>query len=176
MAKVRLSQLGKAVSDRVIQRIRASRIEQVLVSQAKRRISNGGDSTHEYPPLWDHPLSYRRGGKPLRDTGLLMASLTARQQRIQGGVRLKLQSPLRHAQYHQNGFRVEGGPLFIPLTRKAVRGHTLGSNPSEEGLKKGTDYILIRRGVTVPQRKIANAPPENVRELAEELKRIIAED
>lgn len=171
---VRPSRLGRAIKAEVTKRLQeaAPALAQILVAQAKRRISSGGDSTHRYPDLWPNPKSYRAGGQPLRNTGQLMNGLTGQAMNVGEGIRLRLKSAHIHAQYHQHGYKTKG-PNFIPLTRKAARKHVKGRNPKDEGLKAGTDYIMAWGGVTVPQRKIFNMPPEDMAELQEAAKQAV---
>lgn len=174
---VNVARLGQTVERELISRLQRSRLGDVLVSQAVRRIKSRGDSEHKYPDLWSTGKqgkgeSYRAGGDPLQDTGPLMASLTAKTEPTERGVKLTLMSPLKHAQYQQRGFTTEG-PNFIPLTRKAARTHRKGQDPKDEGLEEGVDYIMAWNGVTVPQRKIYNMPPEDAAELRAETERVL---
>ena len=173
MASVPFSRVGSAVVREVSERLPRAQIHLILVAQARRRMANGGDTDFRYPELWDHPGSYRQGGQPLLDTGLLAASLNGTTEERPGGLRATLQGPV-HAVYHQNGFTTKG-PNFIPLTLKAKRTHRRGANPRDEGLEEGKDYIMAWNGVTVPQRKIYNMPPENRAEIVESLQMAIAE-
>lgn len=204
MPSVDTKQLGKAVQSRVMKRLKAARLDLVLVTQAQNRIRAKGDSQHHYPDLWDHPKSFRAGAKPLRGiTGLLMSSLTAKSTIMSDTkIRLTLISPHLYAIYHQHGFSTKG-PNFIPLTRKAAvnasRFKPLAQALSEAkkqvkkskgspafipalqqeraaqealesaGFIEGETYIMAWQGVTVPQRKIFNMPPENAEELRNEM-------
>lgn len=197
--------LGASIARTVRKRLKTvgPALAQVLVAQAKRRISAGGDSTHRYPDLWGHPGSYRAGGQPLRNTGQLMNGLHGDSSETATGVSVRLVSAHLHAQYHQSGFSTSG-PNFIPLNRKAVRLHkewsrqikalsaikrqqkrqrgtskVLGAMAAERKqqadlvLTEGEDYIMAWRGVTVPQRKIFNMPPEDVEEFRAEAARAV---
>lgn len=164
--RVPVGQLGVRIAQDVRRKLRRHRVDRVLVSNARRRISNRGDSEHRYPDLWNHPGSYRRGGQPLRDTGRLSSSLTSTISDTPRGVTLTLVSPLPYAQAHQEGFETSG-PNFIPLTQKAKRRHRKGADPAEEGLVRGVDYVMAWNGVSVPQRKIYNMPSEDVEDLRE---------
>ena len=95
--------------------------------------------------------SYRAGGQPLRDTGNLQRSITARAAKV---APTRLQVTLAGALYgifHERGFSTEG-PNFIPLTRKGKRNHATGRNPNKEGLVRGKDFTMAWNGVTVPKR------------------------
>ena len=134
----------------------------VLRSQAVRRIHAGRDSEHVYPDLWVNRQgiteSYRHGGSPLQDTGMLMASLHS-QTTVAGNkisMRLMDGSPGGYGVYHQHGFTTTG-PNFIPLSHKGRK--------KQGKLKYGKDYIVAKKGVTVPQRKIFNLPPEDRKEI-----------
>lgn len=160
--------LGRTATAEVRRRLRAARLDQVLVSNAKRRVRNRGDSTHRYPDLWAsrRGLGYRQGGSPLQDTGRLLASLTGRTTPTSTGVRVSLIDGSGYGVMHQNGFKTDG-PNFIPLTLRARRRHRKGANPEDEGLVRGEDFIMAWHGVDVPQRKIFNMPPEDAAELSE---------
>lgn len=147
---------------------RGNAIAAVLVTQARRRVANKGDSTHRYPDLWATRtgLGFRAHGEPLRDRGQLLAALSAQAAPINDGVSLRLLdgTPDHYGVYHQHGFETKG-PNFIPLTLKARRIHRKGNDPKAEGLVRGKDYIMAWHGVTVPQRKLFNMPPEDLREI-----------
>jgi len=138
----------------------------ILRGQAVRRIKNKGDSTHQYPDLWANKVSghYRSGGNPLQDNGQLMAGLHGEVVSSSDKFTMSLKDGAGYGVYHQYGYKTEG-PNFIPLTLKARRIHQKGNDPAEEGLVEGKDYFMAWNGVTVPQRKIFNLPPEDVQEL-----------
>lgn len=115
--------------------------------------------------------SYRRGGKPLVDTGAGQASITYRVLPPAGGsVLIEIGSPLQYLQYQQEGFKTQG-PNFIPLSLKAKK-HQTGANPRDEGLIPGVDYVIAWGGVTVPARPIVRFTKANLAELAGTLARI----
>ena len=172
--------IGTRIAERVVAGLDRVAGHELLVSQARRRIMNGGDSDHRYPELWDHPGSFRRGGQPLLSSGGrggLVARLNGRTDVGGRDVTWTLLAPM-HAQYHQTGFETKG-PNFIPLTLKAVRNHITGNNPIEEGLKRWDpetgegDFLMAWQGVKVPQRKIFNLPPEDVEEIVETIRHAI---
>jgi phage gpG-like protein len=95
--------------------------------------------------------SYRNGGQPLRDTGNLQRSLSAKSS-LDGPGRIGITiAGALYGLFHEQGFSTSG-PNFIPLTRKGKRTHATGANPRSEGLLPGRDYIMARKGVTVPKR------------------------
>ena len=95
--------------------------------------------------------SYRNGGQPLRNTGAMWRSLNAQAGSVVGGLRVTLRG-LAHAAYQDKGFSTNPPKgNFIPLTKKGAR-HATGANPKDEGMKRGKDYFMARRGVTVPAR------------------------
>jgi hypothetical protein len=94
--------------------------------------------------------SYRAGGHPLRDTGHLIGNLGATGERNGGKIRITLRGPI-YGLYQDRGFSTKG-PNFIPLTMRGKRGHGTGNNPNSEGLIRGHDYFMARKGVTVPSR------------------------
>ncbi len=146
-------------------------IEQMLVNQAKRRIDKGGDSEISYKRLWADTFrsrsggrSYRRGGKPLLDTRQhIYNTLHGTRSRTARSVVYHLRGSLI-AVYHQNGFSTKG-PNYIPLTLRGRREHQKGADPRLEGLVQGVDYIIARRGVTVPPRPLFRLAPEDRREI-----------
>ena len=156
-------------------RLASARIDNVLVSQAKRRIEQSGDSQHRYPQLWVDRVgitSYRSGGKPLWDTATHIYNRISGVTRTRGvgQIRFMLRSSLIGA-YHQAGFKTKG-PNYIPLTRRAARAS--GSKSAKaRGYRFGEDYIMAWRGVTVPQRKLFNLPPENQTELRDSVARAL---
>lgn len=183
---VDIKALPGAIKDSIVAKLRRADLSQLLVTQAQRRIDDGGDSEFKYPELWanKHPQSYRAGGKPLRDKlNRIYGGLRGDQQDIPGGVRLKLTGPLI-AIYHQNGFKT-AGPNYIPLSMRATR-YKGALEAKADGLIAGkfveggaiepddADYVMAWRGVDVPQRKIVNFPPENIDEMKFEAARAIA--
>ncbi len=95
--------------------------------------------------------SYRAGGQPLRDTGRLLRSLSAK---AKATGPTKVSVVLRGEQYgiyHEKGFKTSG-PNYIPLTKKGKRKHQTGSNPETEDLVRGKDFTMAWNGVTVPAR------------------------
>lgn len=160
--QARLTQAGPALAE-------------LLRSQAVRRIENSGDSQHRYPELWATRtgLGVRAGGRPLDDRGILKNSLYGRHERTSRGmsVSLAVGETGRYAVFHQAGFSTPG-PNVIPLSFRARRFRTVAAMRAA-GLRRGTDYLVARRGVTVPQRKLYNMPPENRFEIAAELRRLL---
>lgn len=95
--------------------------------------------------------SYRAGGQPLRDTGNLQRSITAKAALV-GPTRVQVTlAGALYGIFHEMGFRT-GGPNFIPLTRKGKREHATGRNPNAEGLTRGKDFIMAWNGVEVQKR------------------------
>jgi phage gpG-like protein len=180
----------RKIKDRVNRREVAS----VLVDQAKKRIRRGGDSTHKYPELWakETGIGYRKRGKPLRDTGVLMNMLSVKTQPTSNGTTWTLLDGSGYGVKHQEGFTNEG-PIAIPLSAKARRIITgepphdiefldsqgleeapnaeAAANPSSGSIKY--DYYVLEGLRKVPARKIANMPPENVKEIIRHIKRAI---
>ena len=149
-------------------------LEQLIVKQAKARMRNGGDSTHEYPELWQHPKSYRRNGKPLMDTKTLYNGLKGQIIATGNKIKVALLDTVGYGVDHQEGFSKDG-PVPIALTRKAARLMKAGGIKSldDTDLKEGKDYIIAWDGVEVPQRKIFNTPPENIKALSKNIGRAI---
>jgi phage virion morphogenesis protein len=86
----------------------------LLVSWVKQNFERGQspDGKQWEPLRW--PRSHGRGGdKPLRDKGLLMASISAMQQIKPGGFAIKTGSPLIYSRIHQ-----EGGKITIPAQER----------------------------------------------------------
>lgn len=96
--------------------------------------------------------SYRKGGEPLKDNGILAGSFFRHSVMVAAKKVVSLiASHIFYAIYHQVGYKTKG-PNFIPLTIRARRVHVKGKNPEDEGLEKGVDYIMAWNGVTVPPR------------------------
>ncbi len=170
--RIPLGRLAGEMKRRVRDGVAGAHVHEILVAQAHARMDDGGDSEHTYPDLWNHPGSIRAGGQPLKDNqgrgpgrpGLYSA-LSGETELIRDTIVATLTAPL-YGIYHQHGFKTKG-PNYIPLTLKGRRDHTPGRNPADEGLEpwddetKTGDYLMAWGGVTVPQRKIFNLPPEN---------------
>jgi hypothetical protein len=162
MKSVSIRQLPRAAMKVVTDKLNKAALAEVLVSNAQRRMENGGDSEHTYPDLWGG--GYRSGGQPLLDTRqTIYNQLNGEQRSTERAISLILRGPMI-AMYHQTGFSTNG-PNFIPLTTAARTLHVIGNDPKEEGLVEGEDYIMAWQGVTVPQRKIHNTPREDVNDL-----------
>jgi phage gpG-like protein len=114
-------------------------------------------------------VSYRKGGKPLRDTGNLLRSIGAKAEQT-GPARLSIvMSGAIYGIYHEKGFSTSG-PNFIPLTRKAKKNHATGANPYTEGLQAGKDYTVRYWGVTVPARPFLVPTSKEFSEIAKTIK------
>jgi hypothetical protein len=94
--------------------------------------------------------SYRNGEQPLRNTSKMYNSLNAAGARTSSGIAVTLRG-LKYALYQDKGFKTSE-PNYIPLSKKGARNHATGANPMTEGLKRGRDFFIARRGVTVPSR------------------------
>lgn len=105
--------------------------------------------------------SYRAGGQPLRNTGKLQRSLSATGTSSGNNLRLTLRG-MRYGLYQDRGFKTKG-PNYIPLTRKGARQHGTGNNPNAEGLKRGKDFLMAWKGVTVPSRPFILPTREDLR-------------
>jgi phage gpG-like protein len=106
------------------------------------------------------PDRYRKGGKALRDNGILSGSFTSDVRADGPSVTVTVGSPLPHARYHNDGFSTSG-PNYIPLT-DAAKG---GWNPN---LIAGWDYIVLQ-GVTVPARPMMRLSNANIEEIKQTL-------
>ena len=96
--------------------------------------------------------SYRNNGQPLRNKSVLKKSFFSRIRKISGDkIITEIGTPLPYAIGQQLGMKTKG-PNFIPLNRKAVRTHAKRTNPKDEGLVLGKDYIMAWKGVNVPAR------------------------
>lgn len=178
--RVNAKGIGAAIVKEIEARIRATDFSGVLVSQATRRVENAGDSQFRYPGLWADgiPGHYRAGGSPLLDTGKLVNGLHASQDEKDGRFVVHLFTNELYGVYHQSGFTTKG-PNFIPLTIDArdrypefasitARGKDFVVEAEKRGFFRSgpkQNYIMAWQGVDVPQRKIANMPPENVAEI-----------
>lgn len=110
---------------------------------------------------------YRNGGHPLRDTGAMYGLLNAVGAASSDKIRITLRGP-RHALYQDRGFTTRR-TNFIPLTLAAKRGHGTGNDPRKEGFAEGRDYLLARRGVTVPSRPFLLPTRDEMREIGKSI-------
>ena len=172
--RVNVGSVAPALKREIIARLQASRLDQLLVSFAKRRIDNGGDSEHKYPELWATRLGlgYRAGGQPLRDTSVLYNGLHGDSAPTSTGVRIRLRDGTGYGRKHQDGF-INKAPVFIALTRKAARTTIVATilaamkmEAKLKGLVEGTDFMILKHDAKVPARKIYNTPPEDMQDLA----------
>lgn len=111
--------------------------------------------------------SYRRGGKPLLDTRQGYAAVNAHSMRSGTTTAVTINAPA-YMVYQHKGF-VTKGPNFIPLSLLAKRTHKTGMNPKDEGLKRGIDYWIFHRGVSVPARPFAKLGSKYLHRLARSL-------
>ena len=104
--------------------------------------------------------SYRNGEQPLRNTAFMWENMNARSEAKQDGFNVTLRGPI-YAIYQDKGFTTKG-PNYIPLTKKGRR-HAKGRNPADEKMKRGKDYFMARKGVTVPARPFLLPTREDMR-------------
>lgn len=121
-------------------------MEILAVSDTKRRFQTGTDPRgHVWMPLAHNRIISRGSDKPLRDTGTLMASVTAKATRTE----LVVGSNLAHAGVHQWGATirpVKGKFLSIPMTKEAKYAGSPRRFPRElhpRINRKGTGGVLI---------------------------------
>lgn len=194
--RVKLEDTPELLVKRIRGNLRKRSVASVIVDNAKTRIRKGGDSEIKYPELWavQHGVGYRKNGKPLRDTGMLMNMLSVKTESLGDGVRWTLLDGTGYGVKHQEGF-INRGPIAIALSPKArmpIKGlgdppHDLAyldsigleeapnfesaQNPREGNLKY--DYYVIDDGAKVPARPIANMPPEDVKKITKHIKKMI---
>ena len=185
-----VSELKEKIIRKLSKKNGASR---VLVANAKKRIRNSGDSEIKYPELWArrNEVGYRKGGKPLRDTGRLMNSLSNDTRRKRDGVEWKLLDGAGYGVKHQEGY-TNRGPVAVALNRKASR-----IIPSESphdpdlleqmGLRRAPtlrraqlsprkyDFYVLQHDTVVPARPIFNTPPEDIAAATKTISRAIKE-
>lgn len=111
--------------------------------------------------------SYRNGGHPLRDTGFLYGNLGATGKATSTGLRITLRGP-KYGLYQDRGIRTRKAN-FIPLTLNAKRKHGTGNDPGKEGLAEGRDYLMARRGVTVPARPFLLPTRDEMKEVGKSI-------
>ena len=167
----------------------------ILIDRAKIRIKKGGDSTVKYDDLWAvrEGVGYRKSGKPLKDTGMLMGMLSVD---IESNVDITwtLTDGSGYGVKHQEGF-INEGPIAIALSARArLPIKSMGDPPhdiaaldamgfeeapnleSAQNPRKGNlkyDYYIIEDGAKVPARPIANNPPEDITAITNHIKRAI---
>lgn len=96
------------------------------------------------------------------DQGTLQSS--ANSERVKNGVKFGFNTEYAAAQ--DLGFKGETikprrkQALYVPISDKGKRYHTLGANPSTEGLKWGVDYVL-KQQVHVPNKSYGSAKGPN---------------
>lgn len=134
---------------------------------SKVRTRRGGTRKKAAPKPGKVFYSYRRGGKPLKDTGQGYGAIHTRSHGSWPSVAVVVRAPLYMIYQHQ-GFTTKG-PNFVPLSLLAKRTHQAGADPRAEGLKRGIDYWIFRRGVTVPPRPFAKLGPKYLRRFARSL-------
>lgn len=160
VARIKRDALQKAAkirNQRATGEISTTKAREKLRHQAQRR-----RYARELARIGANP--YRRGGKPLRDTGALEASITyAVRPTDEGGVAVVVGTPLAYGRYQQDGFTTKG-PNFIPLTRKALK-KPRGAAP--KGLIRGVDYVMAGK-VTVPPRPFVRLTAANREEVMAE--------
>ena len=177
--------------------LRKFSVASILVDRSKLRIRNGGDSEIKYPELWavKEGVGYRKKGKALRDTGMLMSMLSVdTNQSGHGDVAWTLTDGTGYGVKHQEGF-INKGPIAIALSARArLPIKNMGEPPhdiafldsmgfeeapnleSAKNPKKGSlkyDYYIIEDGAKVPARPIANNPPEDIKAIVNHVKRAI---
>jgi len=162
MAKNRV----RIVADRIREALKSPAVVDGLayltVEQRRRHIRDGEGRDGQFEPIkplegrwkdsrgrWHTKQGYRNGGKPLRDTGWLMNSQGA-DGSVQGESIVLTLKGAHYGAYQNAGFTTKG-PNFIPLTRKAARAGSAGAAGAAGGFR-GRDFIIARRGVTVPAR------------------------
>lgn len=136
-----------------------------LFSQRRTVIVNGKPQLRTFYRV-EH-VSYRAGGQPLRDTGKLAGSLSATGQFTGGKIVLTMRGR-KYGLYQDRGFRTKG-PNYIPISLKGRRGHGTGNNPNAEGLKRGKDFIMRWKGVTVPARPFILPTRDDMRTLGKSI-------
>lgn len=151
-------------------------IAQILVSDVKKRFATG---TAPDGSPW-RPLKYPRpngGDKPLRDTGVLMASITAKVDRT--GVTVGTTHPGAALQNAGGTVRPKRGKfLAIPLTREAKRA---GSPRRMKGTKElplfarwnasgqPVGHFLLVRKAVIPKREFVGVSKEAERAIGQVL-------
>ena len=169
----------------------------ILIDRAKIRIKKGGDSTVKYDDLWAvrEGVGYRKRGKPLKDTGMLMGMLSVEiDDNGTDSVSWTLTDGSGYGVKHQEGF-INEGPIAIALSARArLPIKNMGDPPhdiaaldamgfeeapdleSAQNPRKGSlkyDYYIIEDGAKVPARPIANNPPEDITAITNHIKRAI---
>lgn len=141
-----------------------------------------------YQPLWADTATikvdgkivrhYRRGGVPLYDTGELFRSLSSKQRRTAGGVRLTLLGSLIALWQHM-GF-VSRAPNWIPFTRAGVRATRKRKRKKPFGWGRGGSYtssdppgLVLDRMVTIPPRPIFAMPASALQGVARAVARAL---
>jgi phage gpG-like protein len=197
MATIKIKSRSGLVSelkDKIIWKLSKKKgASRVLVANAKKRIRNSGDSEIKYPELWAsrNEVGYRKGGKPLRDTGRLMNSLSNDTRINRDGVEWILLDGVGYGVKHQEGF-TNLGPVAVALNRKASRiipsesphdpdvleQQDLRRAPTLKEAKlhpRKYDFYVLQNDTNVPARPIFNTPPEDTVSAVKIISRAIRE-
>lgn len=174
MGKVRIERFKQTVIDGTLKALakRLPAIAAEQMSQVNRSFVNGGQPSSKWPSI--KPIGgFRDGGQPLRSDGGLKASFHIEwpETGVFGNrARSTIASGSTYAPYHQTGFKTSG-PNYIPLTLKGRRLHHPGADPAKEGLKRGVDYVMAWKGVSVPARPMIDySDPVNAQMIRNELR------
>jgi hypothetical protein len=161
--------IRNSVYKMLLERLHGSNIGLVLEMQAKRRIEESGKDIGGYAKLWADTAKltvktkrgyvvkyhYRAGGTPLYDTGNLYRSLIGKTENTTRGLKLTLEGSMIALLQH-SGFKTSG-PNFIPFTQGALR--------RDKAALKNREFVIARKGVTVPARPIFAMPSSAKKEL-----------
>jgi phage gpG-like protein len=154
---------------------------QVLASNARKRIREGGDSEIKYQELWAvrHGVGYRKNGNPLQDTGALMRGLSGTTKSGGDTITWTLLDGVGYGVKHQHGFTNQA-PIAVPISKAAKR-RIPSESPHDidqlknEGLRQAKsigdariesdeyDFYVIWEDAKVPARPIFRLPPEDVK-------------
>lgn len=107
--------------------------------------------------------SYRKGGKPLLDTGALRSSISYVVTEDLYGVSVGVGPSVPYGRSQQEGFEKKG-PVFIPLSVKAAR-LPEGADPDSYELIPGIDYVTVRGPVHIPARPFVRFTDQNKKDI-----------
>lgn len=153
--------LSQANYDKTLNKITDGKLEGDKASKARNKAKGRLERAKELS-VSGNP-SYRKGGKPLRDTGALMASLSYVVSEDMYGVQVGIGPSVPYGRKQQEGFS-QKGPVFIPLSVKAARMEE-GGDPDTYGLLPGIDYVIVKGKVTIPARPFVRFTDQNKKDI-----------
>jgi len=153
--------LATANYDRTLNKINDGKLAGDKASKAKNRAAGRLERAKELQAPGNP--SYRKGGKPLLDTGALRSSVTYVVSEDMYGVTVGIGPAVPYGRQQQEGFKRKG-PVFIPLSIKAAR-LPEGADPDSYELIPGVDYVTVKGPVEIPSRPFVRFTDQNKKDI-----------